>query len=509
MSKKKPERHYSSNRDDSKEQQNPDVQKKAPKLSDKDLQNLKQEGFKQSKAKESSFKEELKQEYKNDNHKIPLWGKIAIPLVVCGLLFGGTYGYQYYQTHWSQQATGRGATQEQQQSFVNMMRKYMKANWRPVEMSKAIDKKYSQFSYKNQIQLSYLLYRSQQNTALYYNSYLYFMQAEFDYYDLNGTQANPLKPNAKTLGSTAIPAEFNDIRNNHEFLEYTGENNFTVLPDFNWVANNYKTEKDLKSFLQLAGAENTNPIFKYRKVNIPLAYKRLQACLSWVYRNPNSAFRKDAMSLAKFYYQSIFQLNTDWGLTRVGNNYKLSDTSRKQLESITKKGNPFYSDLHAYLNSMKHDGYVSPALRVSYETLSSSYFGDSVFDSMSDSIGGAPKMTQKTPNSEYTPSGSDITGNGQGTNSGIFGSIQNNEKESEKNNANKSSTDKTTDRSSKQNKSKNTNSKSSKNNLKSNSKGKSNAKLSKKEVEKIRAQEQHIRDEINAENHGETLKKNK
>lgn len=393
-------KHYSSKKDD-----NSDIKPKPQKkrINDQELKKIKVIGLENNLKKEATLKEEFKKEFtkeKNTHHTYPMWAKIGVATLVMALAGGGFYGYQYYQQNYSQQATGRGLTPAQQASFVRLMRNYMKANWRPQEMNTAIQKKYNNFSKANQEQLAYILYRSQQNSALYYNSFMYFMQAEFSYYNLNGLE-NPLKATPKQLHNKTIPATFDDIRTNHEFMEYTGVDNVEVLPDFEWLNKNYKTRADFKAFLDIAQQENQDPIFQNRKLNVKTAYNRLNRILLWLSYYPTSDFKQDAMSLAKFYYEAIFQLNNDFGVTKKGQDYVIKENVYKELQAITNKKKPFYRDLHAFLVSLKKNHTMTSALRTSYQTIASSYFGDSVYDNLADAVGGAPKVSSKDTPSEY------------------------------------------------------------------------------------------------------------
>ena len=358
------------------------------------LNKIKQAGFEASQKKQKKLSTELKSEIKKENEhskKLPKWAMLLITFGVLGAGVGGYYGYHYYQQNYSQQATGKGLTPVQQASFVHVMRKYVTANWRPADLIKAYGKRYQNFDKKNKLQLSYLMYRSQQNSALYYNSFMYFLQAEFSYYDI-ADQPNPLYPNAKTLGNKTIPATFSDIRDNHEFIEYTGGATFEVMPNFEWLNKNYYTTDDFKTFLNIAQQEVQDPIFKNGKVDTSKAYHRMCLILNWVANHPNSDLEGDGMSLAKFYYMSIFRLNNATGITKVKKGYKFDQSTLQDIQKITKKKYPFYNDLKNFINNIKHDGYMSSALRVSYQTIANGYFGDSVYDSLLDSIGGAPKQ---------------------------------------------------------------------------------------------------------------------
>ena len=395
-------RHFNSDKDVSEQKSELKDDKNNVKLTEKDLKKIQKEGLKKNNS--DSFKAELKSDLKKEQNK-PGWPRWAKVLVVCGIIglgVGIPYGLHYYQANWSQQATGRNLSPEQQASFIRLVRKYVKANWRPKEVNKVIQKKYNNFSPANQYQLSYAMYRSQQNSALYYNSFMYFLQAECSYYNLDQF-SDPLRVTAKQLGSNTIPASLKDIQENEEFVEYSGTDNFEVLPNFKWINDNYKTKDDFKSFLNYAQAENENPIFKDKKVNIKLAYQRLGKILFWVSKHQDSDFYGDAMSLAKFYYEAIFQLNTDFGLQKTGNNsYTLKPETYSELKKLAsnKKG-AFHKDLAEYVKSVGKNGTISSALSTSYQTIASSYFGDSVFNNMADAVGGSPKVSQKTPKTVY------------------------------------------------------------------------------------------------------------
>ena len=317
----------------------------------------------------------------------------AWSLVLLGglLFFGGKYLWYVHQEN----PYGVNLTNKQQVSFVKALKKGVTNNWRPADVQTQMDKKYHNFNHKNQQQLLYLLYRSQQNTALYYNSFLYALQAEFAYYQVDD-QKDPLHPQ---VDSQVVPGVLHDMRANHEIVEYLGAGTYTALPDFHFLNYHYDPQGDFAAFLKIAQVEAQDPIFKRRQVNIFEANKRLTTLVRWAYYHQNSEFYLDALSLAKCYYLTIFNLNNNFHLvTKNGKTY-ITSANLKDLQVLSKmkKQSLITTDVKHYLQAVQstHDE-LSPATKTSYQTLANSKFGDSVFDNNTNALAGAPK-TKKQP----------------------------------------------------------------------------------------------------------------
>lgn len=374
--------------------------KKENKLKKKQIISKLSDNKKVKNSFKTDFKKELNKELKKNKERPaqPKWKTFLLTAIGMIIFMGVIYaGHQIYLEH-TQHLYGINLTQKQQKSFVNSMRKYVGNAWRPKEVATQVDKKYSNFSSKNKQQLAYLVYRSQQNTALYYNSYLYFMQAEFSYYDVNSSK-DPVNPK---VNNKTIPSVISDIKDNHEIIEYVGNNAYTVMPDFKWTLNKYHPTGEFKSFLTMASQESNYPIFSNKKQNIGLTYNHMINAIDWAQDHRGSELYQDAMSLAKFYYLALFQINNGLNITQNSKSAHISKQTVQDLERYDTKNNYFKNDLHNFIKQLKKNNYtMTAAMQATCQSFANSYFGDSVFDNFTDSIGGAPKVTQTSPDTRY------------------------------------------------------------------------------------------------------------
>lgn len=305
-------------------------------------------------------------------------------------------GYRMYENNYVHNIHGNNLTAIQRQSFMTQLGKGVKSNWRPQEVKKEIDLKYSNFPEKQQKEMGYYLYRSSQNTALYYNSFLYSLRAEMFYYKLQNNK-NHISYHSK---SNTVNGAFMDIANNYEIIEYLGNNNYQVFPDFSMIYNNYQLSNEMKSFMHKAAQESNSPLFEGCDQKHPFdmmqANNRLSTLLHWSFEHKNSELFLDSMSLAKFYYLSILSLNN--------NNYIKDDKVTKEYmsnldliikynkESNNKYMNVVNNDFINYRKSLKNNNLeINSGIKSTYSTLANTKFGNSVYNSQDDGIAGASK----------------------------------------------------------------------------------------------------------------------
>ena len=189
---------------------------------------------------------------------------------------------------------------------VALMNKLQNNGYRPQELLQLFNANKNQMTKKQHQQAATIIYRSAQNSSLYYNHFSEMLEGEMQYSLGNQKMANPLAHLTK-LNNNLVTGFVHDTQNQLLTNTYIGNDIIYVEPDFSRLYTILKpyADKDLLSFLKVGKQQEKSPAVSYNSVDLQQANTNFNVEMNWYTQNNSSAFVEDDKSLLNKNFQII------------------------------------------------------------------------------------------------------------------------------------------------------------------------------------------------------------